>query len=140
MMLLEENKNSDVSASDLRSLSELGIDVSFLESVDQKTPLDQTQLDSTSQLLTKLEQVQNQRLSAAPPQNLSALPQPSQIEHNLVEKIQTNLTEMSKVVPPSAIVEQAALRKAMGVMPTNNDIESQLRELFGGGQLEDILQ
>ncbi|KAK9508573.1 hypothetical protein O3M35_006105 [Rhynocoris fuscipes] len=114
-----------IELSQLRTLSELGIDVSFLNDYETLLNEDQSQirqqscvqekLEQTSVLLEKLQQVQNDRLSAPPPPHLSHILQPSDTELNLAEKITESLTELAKQVPPAAIVAVPAIRKAMGV-------------------------
>lgn len=107
----------------LRSLSDLGIDTSFLEGVealrkeveDQKQT--QAQLNHTGGLLENLQQVQSDRLSNAPPTHLSQVLQPSITEQALAEKITENLSDLAKRVPPAAVVPVAGIRKAMGVAP-----------------------
>ncbi|XP_063225828.1 bromodomain-containing protein 7 isoform X2 [Bacillus rossius redtenbacheri] len=111
----------------LKSLSDIGIDTSFLESLEkdmrrsdeQKAAEDAMQagLDHTSSLLQKLQQVQNDRLSLPPPAHLAHVPQPSENEVQLAEKITESLKDMAKKVPPGAIAPVSAVRKAMGVQP-----------------------
>ncbi|XP_073996393.1 bromodomain containing 7/9 isoform X1 [Rhodnius prolixus] len=110
----------------LKSLSDLGIDISFLNEFEGTLNDDQTQtrqqscvqekLEQTSVLLEKLQQVQSDRLSAPPPPHLSHILQPSDTELNLAEKITESLTELAKQVPPGAIIAVPAIRKAMGVV------------------------
>ncbi|KAG8240253.1 hypothetical protein J437_LFUL004713 [Ladona fulva] len=104
----------------LKTLSDVGIDVSFLENVENELKNEALQrgLDQTGELLGKLEQVQRERLSQPPPSHLSLVAKPSEIEVQLAEKITENLTDMAKRVTPEAIVPLPAIRKAMGIAPT----------------------
>lgn len=107
----------------LNSLSDLGIDISFLEGVEtlKKEVEDQrqtqVQLNTTGGLIENLQQVQSDRLSTAPPSHLSQVLQPTVAEQSLVDKITENLTDLAKRVPPAAIVPVAGIRKALGVSP-----------------------
>lgn len=62
-----ENSSMEIDMDSLRSLSELGIDVSFLESLEKEaqqrelTKQLQEQLDSNAQMLEHLQQVQTDR-------------------------------------------------------------------------------
>lgn len=129
----------------LKTLSDIGIDVNFLENLgkyilrntikvfnnisnfilftedelklsEERAAL-QTRLDDTSQMLGRLKQVQHDRLSAPPPAHLSNVPKPSESEVALADKITDNLTEIAKKLPPSAIAPVDGLRKAMGIAP-----------------------
>ncbi|XP_063994080.1 bromodomain-containing protein 7 isoform X2 [Diachasmimorpha longicaudata] len=112
-----------VDVEQLRTLSELGIDVNFLEeyeeelkSTEERLAL-QTRLDDTSQLLGRLRQVQHDRLSAPLPTHLSNVPKAPQVEAALAEKITDSLTTIAKKLPPSAIAPVDGLRRAMGIAP-----------------------
>ncbi|XP_071443291.1 uncharacterized protein Brd7-9 [Hetaerina americana] len=104
----------------LKTLSDVGIDVSFLDNVenDFKNEALQRGLDQTSDLIGKLEQVQRERLSQPPPAHLALVPKPSEMEVHLAEKITENLTDMAKKVHPEAVAPLPAIRKAMGVAPS----------------------
>lgn len=107
----------------LKSLSDLGIDINFLDNLEEELKFTedsatlQNRLDDTSQLLNNLQQVQHERLSAQPPAHLTSIPKPKDNEVTLAEKITENLTEISKKLPPSAIAPVDGLRKAMGIAP-----------------------
>ncbi|XP_048509938.1 bromodomain-containing protein 7 [Athalia rosae] len=107
----------------LKSLAEIGIDINFLENIEEETRASeersslQTELDDTTQLLGRLHQVQHDRLSATPPAHLSNVPKPQDTEIMLADKITENLTEISKKLPPSAIAPVDGLRRAMGIAP-----------------------
>ncbi|KAI4483868.1 hypothetical protein M0802_013250 [Mischocyttarus mexicanus] len=107
----------------LKTLSELGIDVNFLETFEEEVKVNedraalQTRLDDTSQMLGRLKQVQHDRLSAPPPAHLSNVPKASENEVALADKITDNLTEIAKKLPPSAIAPVDGLRRAMGIAP-----------------------
>ncbi|XP_014271236.1 bromodomain-containing protein 7 [Halyomorpha halys] len=116
--------NTKIEFDQLKTLSELGIDTSFLkefEEINEHSNPVQAKLDSTSQLLEKLQQVQNDRLSAPQPSHLSQISHPSDTELNLADKIIESLTEMAKQAPPAAIIPVPGIRKAMGVVPDTAD-------------------
>lgn len=77
----------------------------------------QSELDDTTQLLSRLHQTQHDRLSAQPPAHLSNIPKAPETEINLADKITENLTEIAKKLPPSAIAPVDGLRRAMGIAP-----------------------
>ncbi|GAB0096335.1 bromodomain-containing protein 7 [Sergentomyia squamirostris] len=111
----------------LRSLSDLGIDVKFLdqlealpEAVETQKKI-QSQLVMTSSLLEKLHQVQYERLSQPLPMHLSHVQQPGSDEMELATQITSNITDMAKSLPPEAITSPHALRKAMGVSTAGLD-------------------
>ncbi|KAK6624509.1 hypothetical protein RUM44_011368 [Polyplax serrata] len=137
--------NVSVDFQSLRSLSELGIDTSFLDAFDkdaskkQDQPVGdealQSRLDDTSILIQKLNKVQNERLSQPPPAHLAHILGPSEIEIDLAERVTDNLSEMSKRLPPEAVAPVSSIRKALGVAaivqePPVPDLESELREFL----------
>lgn len=134
-----------INVDELKSLSGLGIDVAFLQNMEEEIRLSeecvelQQRLVSMSQLLEKLQKVQNQRLSQPLPQHLSQLPQPSEEETALASSITDNLTDIAKRVNPGDVAPAAGLRKAMGValIDADNpagvdvlDLESELRQFL----------
>uniref|UniRef100_A0A1B6GUL2 Bromo domain-containing protein n=2 Tax=Cuerna arida TaxID=1464854 RepID=A0A1B6GUL2_9HEMI len=109
-----------VDVTQLKTLADLGIETSFLDYFEKGSKEEtamQERLDQTTALLEKLQQVQNDRLSAPPPQHLGNIMQPSDTELNLAEKITESLTQLAKQVPPGAVVSIPAIRKAMGIAP-----------------------
>lgn len=121
---LSDLSNTKIEFDQLKTLSDLGIDTSFLKEFEElnanANPV-QAKLDSTSHLLEKLQQVQNERLSAPQPSHLSQISHPSDTELNLAEKIIDSLTDMAKLAPPAAIIPVPGIRKAMGVVPDTVD-------------------
>ncbi|KAK7871043.1 hypothetical protein R5R35_014104 [Gryllus longicercus] len=121
------NIDTRVDFSALKSLSSVGLDVDFLDELESHLRTGdenraaaqamQVQLDHTSNLLQKLQQVQSDRLSMAPPPHLSQVALPSDGELQLAEKITDNLKDMAKKVNPIDITSVPALRKAMGILP-----------------------
>ncbi|KAI5708711.1 hypothetical protein M8J76_001624 [Diaphorina citri] len=136
----------------LKSLADLGIDTSFLNFYENPvpappsvtttsppvTPSSSTSLNvaapgvpttkdclhQTSQLLTKLNQTQTERLSQPPPPHLSQVIPPSDAEVQLAHKITDNLTDLAKRAGgPSSVVSASGVRKAMGVLPTEIDVK-----------------
>lgn len=108
----------------------MGIDTSFLPDIEEtvrKTEQHenfQQRLQTTSQLIEKLQQVQNERLSLPLPPHLSSLPGISEQEISLAENITSNLTDMAKRVNPGDIVSVSGLRKAMGIsLPDSDEVD-----------------
>ncbi|XP_014664625.1 PREDICTED: bromodomain-containing protein 7-like [Priapulus caudatus] len=132
-----QNSSSDKSAeqdvkvnlSELRSLSDLGIDVSFLEDFQPSTATSAQQkqvtdrLDATSVLLQDLSKAQTQRLSDKPPSHLHLVKPPSQREEEIAAKVMENLKELAAAVAPCDIVSAQAVRRAMGV--TNDPVDTE---------------
>nr|CAG4640784.1 EOG090X04G3 [Eulimnadia texana] len=141
----------------LRSLGDLGIDVSFLDTFEAQLKTEdmivdphQSRLDETGSLLASLEKTQRERLSQTPPPHLSNVPQPTDMEIQLAEKITEGIASAARHATPGSIASTAGLRKAMGVplapdtpatgqegvvaMDTNEDrdLEKELQELFEG--------
>ncbi|CAH1963535.1 unnamed protein product [Acanthoscelides obtectus] len=136
-----------VSVDELKSLQELGIDVNFLDNMEEEIRVSeerhelQQRLDSMCELLKKLQQTQYQRLSAAPPPQLNNCLPPSEEETQLAENITENLTDIAKRVAPADVAPVAGIRKALGIsMPEVNappapevpniDLESELRQFL----------
>lgn len=83
----------------------------------------QQRLQTTSQLLEKLQQVQNERLSLPLPTHLTNLPGITDQEMILAENITTNLTDMAKKVNPGDVASVQGLRKAMGISIQEGDVD-----------------
>ncbi|XP_071634667.1 bromodomain-containing protein 7 isoform X1 [Temnothorax longispinosus] len=115
--------NVKVDIEQLKTLSDLGIDINFLENLEEEFKYSeeravlQSRLDDTSQMLGRLKQVQHERLSAPPPAHLSNVPKAADAEVMLAEKITDNLTDIAKKLPPSGIAPVDGLRRAMGITP-----------------------
>ncbi|XP_066587787.1 bromodomain-containing protein 7 isoform X2 [Prorops nasuta] len=107
----------------LKTLTDLGIDVNFLENLEEEMKFSeertvlQGRLDDTADMLGRLKQIQHSRLSAPPPAHLSNVPKAPEVETALADKITDNLTEIAKKLPPSAIAPVDGLRRAMGIAP-----------------------
>ncbi|XP_053664800.1 bromodomain-containing protein 7 [Anopheles marshallii] len=105
----------------LRSLSNLGVDMQFLDELECQLkgaeigPQLQQSLSNNSDLLQKLHQLQTDRLSAPLPAHLSHIQHPSEGELELAGQITSNLTQIAKQLPPAAIANPQSLRKAMGI-------------------------
>ncbi|KAG5873156.1 hypothetical protein JTB14_015637 [Gonioctena quinquepunctata] len=134
-----------INVDELKSLQELGIDVNFIDKMDEEIQAAeernelQQRLDSMCHLLEKLQQTQYQRLSATPSTNLSQYPPPSEEENQLADNITENLTEIAKRVNPGDIAPVPGIRKALGIaVPdvnapqevSNIDLESELRQFL----------
>ncbi|XP_059489353.1 bromodomain-containing protein 7 [Neocloeon triangulifer] len=115
----------EVDVNALKGLSDLGIDMNFLDSLEIPTEPSkpviltadavQASLDQTSQLIGQLQKVQHARLSQPVPAHLALLPGPSENEVQLAEKITDNLTDLAKQVSPELITPQSSIRKAIGI-------------------------
>ncbi|XP_044261561.1 bromodomain-containing protein 7 isoform X1 [Tribolium madens] len=132
-----------VDVEELRSLQDVGIDINFLDNMEEEIKLSeerhelQQKLDSMCQLLQKLQQTQHQRLSQPPPVHLSQCVPPSEEELQVAENITENLTEIAKRVNPGEIVPVGGVRKALGVALPEvevsaevGDLESELRQFL----------
>lgn len=117
----EKLKDVKIDFDCLRSLSDLGLNVDFLNVMedDYKTyeiyKSLQGKLETNTQLIERLNQVQNDRLSHNLPLHLANVAHPNEDELDLANQITTNLKEITKELPPNAIVSVQALRKAMGI-------------------------
>lgn len=134
-----------VDIDDLRSLSQHGINVDFLDGMedDIRTFDDwqhlQRRLDANSQLLECLQRKQNSRLSMPLPQHLNNVPPPSEEEVQLAESVTDNLTDIAKRINPGNIAPVQGIHKALGVsLPSDMevvgtdvpDLESELRQFL----------
>lgn len=118
---IKKYENVQIDFDSLRSLSELGVEVSFLNEMEEDMRVIefhkqlQEELMNNSSLLQQLHQVQNDRLSQTLPAHLAHVAHPNTDEIELASQITTNLTEIAKKLPPDALVAPHALRKAMGM-------------------------
>lgn len=101
----------------LRTLSNIGVDVSFLPAMEmaQQAATVSEQLQANSALIERLHQVQTERLSQPLPTHLSNVSRPGGPELELASQLTDNLTSMAKRLTPDAVVDPIALRKAMGL-------------------------
>jgi len=108
----------------LKTLSNDGIDMSFLDTIakkfEGKTEAEdgnsaEAKLGKSAKLIQDLRAAQYERLSSAPPQHLSQIQPPNQKEQELAEKVQECLADLASQVKPGDISAATALRKAMGV-------------------------
>ncbi|KAM9816998.1 bromodomain-containing protein 7 [Neosynchiropus ocellatus] len=75
----------------------------------------QQKLDETTKLLTDLQEVQRERLSAKQPPNMICLLAPTTKEMDLAEKVTQNLTALTGQVAPCDVSSVHAIRRAMGI-------------------------
>nr|SVE70983.1 EOG090X04G3 [Daphnia similis]SVE71614.1 EOG090X04G3 [Daphnia similis]SVE72246.1 EOG090X04G3 [Daphnia similis] len=106
----------------LRSLGDLGIDVSFLDSFEAQLKAEQRAreasqncLDETGSFISTLERTQRERLSKTPPPHLSNIMPPSEFELQLVGKITEGIAYVAKQSTPSVVASVEGVRRAMGV-------------------------
>merc|ERR1719239_1660059 len=84
----EQKPNDEIDFKSLKTLTELGIDTSFLGAFETKAKQSASvdkQLSANANLLESLAREQYQRLSKPPPNNLNNLPQPPPSEVQLAE-------------------------------------------------------
>jgi len=110
----------------LKSLSDDGIDMSFLDNLQTEYELldpdkrkddasVEERLDLTAELLQNLKNTQNARLSACPNTNLNLVPAPSDTEMKLASRVLENLSSIINNTTPAHLVNIPAIRKAMGI-------------------------
>lgn len=120
----------------LRTLADLGIDVSFLDDMmraEQCYSLQQQlhgKLTENSALIEKLHTVQYDRLSQPQPAYLMNVPKPDAEETGLATQITGILTDMAKVLTPEAVAPLPAVRKAMGVAISGGRNRSEIIRLI----------
>ncbi|XP_034475335.1 bromodomain-containing protein 7 [Drosophila innubila] len=138
----EKYKNTRLDFKRLRSLKELGIDIDFLD--DMETDMKNFELSRRMQehlsnnltLIDKLRIIQNERLSQPLPSHLALVQPAGQEETQTAQQLTHQLTDLAKKLPPSAIADQYALRKAMGMSyaglppPPASSPRAQLPELL----------
>lgn len=119
----EDKKPDDVPIdfNSLRTLGELGVDVSFLDGMEDDFRTIEAfneikgKLSDNAALIERLNQVQHERLSQPLPTHLAHVAHPTEDEIDLAHQITSNISEMAKQMPPKTLVTPHALRKAMGV-------------------------
>lgn len=117
----EKFKDVKIDFDGLRTLGDIGVNMDFLSEMEDEVKTFEiyksleNRLESNSELLGKLRQVQNDRLSQNLPAHLSNVAHPSEDELELAAQITSNLKEIAKELPPSSITSPHALRKAMGI-------------------------
>lgn len=117
----EKYKNTHVDFKRLKSLQDLGIDVSFLDGMETEMKnfeLNQRMHEHLSQNLTLIEKLrvtQQDRLSQPLPNHLGLVQPAGQEEIQTAAQLTQQISEMAKKLPPSAIADPYSLRKAMGM-------------------------
>ncbi|XP_048576717.1 bromodomain-containing protein 7 [Nematostella vectensis] len=130
---------SPIDVNSLLSLSDLGIDMSFLADKDSSTKFysqastasSSTELDSKlssgRRLLEDLQEAQSSRLAHRPNDVQSITPdtatKPSDKEFTLAEQLTDTLKELTSQVRPADVTEVDSLRAAMGVGPLPLDTQ-----------------
>lgn len=111
----------EVDYESVRSLSELGIDTTFLDDwievekcVEWQSQL-AGKLSSNAAVLSELNAVQRERLSEPLPTHLQMVKKAQQEEVELAHQVTSNLVDMARHLTPEAIATAPAIRKAMGV-------------------------
>lgn len=117
----EKYKNTYVDFKELQSLGELGIDVSFLDGMEAEMKsyeLNRRMHEHLSQNLTLIEKLrvaQHDRLSQPLPNHLGLVQPAGQEEIQTAQQLTQQISDLAKKLPPSAIADPYALRKAMGM-------------------------
>ncbi|XP_047000095.1 bromodomain-containing protein 7 isoform X1 [Schistocerca americana] len=120
-------KEKKVDMNQLKTIKDFGLDTCFLDVLEKSFyPSEQkagdeamqSQLEQTSSLIQKLQQVQNDRLSLPPPMHLSQVPHASDGEVHLADRITESLKDMAKKLPPASVAPVPSIRKAMGILPS----------------------
>lgn len=105
----------------VRSLSELGIDMGFIDDwveVERCVAFQQQlagKLAENAGRLSELNAVQCERLSQPLPVHLQMVKRAAPEEVDLAHQITSNLVDMARTLTPEAIATAPAIRKAMGV-------------------------
>ncbi|XP_064537287.1 bromodomain-containing protein 7 [Drosophila montana] len=117
----EKYKNTRMDFKRLRSLKDLGIDVDFLDGMEtdmknfELSRRMHEHLNNNMTLIEKLRLLQQERLSQPLPAHLALVPPAGQEESQTAQQLTQQLSDLAKKLPPSAIADQYALRKAMGM-------------------------
>ncbi|KAH8237565.1 hypothetical protein KR038_009651 [Drosophila bunnanda] len=117
----EKYKNTQVDFKGLQSLKDLGIDVGFLDGMEMEMKnfeLNRRMHEHLSQNLTLIEKLrvtQHDRLSQPLPNHLGLVPAAGQEEAQTAQQLTQQISDLAKKLPPSAIADPYALRKAMGM-------------------------
>ncbi|EDV99112.1 GH13677 [Drosophila grimshawi] len=117
----EKYKDTRLDFKRLRSLKDLGIDVGFLDSMEtdmknfELSRRMHEHLSNNLTLIEKLRVIQHERLSQTLPAHLAQVPHAGQEETQTAQQLTQQLSDLAKKLPPSAIADQYALRKAMGM-------------------------
>lgn len=114
----------------LQSLEDLGLDVSFLDSLEksldqsgeqegdpEEDPI-QKKLTESSSLIQDLEKSQTERLSQPPPAHLAELTGPGQAEGELADKVRDELKDLVKQATPGDVISPDMVRNTIGVTLT----------------------
>ncbi|XP_063439065.1 bromodomain-containing protein 7-like [Mytilus trossulus] len=114
-----DEKSANIDFDSLRGLSDLGVDMSFLDNMEksmkkEKDPV-QEKLDQTATLINDLQQTQSERLSQNLPPHITQVPGPSEKEIQLAQKVTKELKELAREAQPANISSVQGLRTAMGV-------------------------
>ncbi|XP_071788828.1 bromodomain-containing protein 7-like isoform X2 [Asterias amurensis] len=133
----QETPETNIQFDSLKSLSDIGIDMSFLPSLekllgseaDSVPAIDSAEIDnklkSTSDLINELEKTQTARLSRKPPNHLQFVAKPSEQESSIAEKLTQQLLSLTSKIKPSDVVPVGAVRDALGIA---TDVDKEVTE------------
>lgn len=132
-----------INVNELKSLQDLGIDVAFLDKMDdeikqgeERTEMQQ-KLNDMCQLLEKLQKAQYDRLSQPLPASLHNVQGPKHEENVIAEQCVEGLSELTKKVTPGAVAPVPGIRRALGVPVVPDpepDLETELRQFLEQAQ------
>jgi len=130
--------NQPVDFDSLKSLTDDGIDMSFLDNLrleyetcssrEQQQPPENPsvgqRLDFTASLIQNLRHTQNNRLAACPNLQLNQIEPPSHTEVQLASKVLDNLTSLLHTTQPGEVVNVQSIRRAMGIRVVGDEHSS----------------
>ncbi|GMR53762.1 hypothetical protein PMAYCL1PPCAC_23957, partial [Pristionchus mayeri] len=116
----EDISDMDAHLREMESLSNLGIDVSWIGDIRRQMGVKtrkelSTQLETTATALRDMSSLQRERLSAAPPISLSRVPPPSQRENDLADATRVHLREQIGMVQPGEMLTASSAHDAMAM-------------------------
>ncbi|VDK75517.1 unnamed protein product [Litomosoides sigmodontis] len=120
--------------SDIESLENVGVDVSFISDIRKlyklqivpETP--QTALNKTGVMISDLALLQKNRLSSIPPTTLTEQPPPGNHELNLASKVQGKLhSQIAQYAKPGNVISPPVIHNAVGLNEEDIDL---LNEFF----------
>ena len=109
----------------LKSISDLGIDVSFLEHFEESEKK-QKELDNAAGQVTELNKLQSDRLSLAPTNEKAKII--TEEEEKVAGKLRTQLASLTADVTPSDVTDVSKVEAALGVglVPINEKPDGQV--------------
>ncbi|EFO22278.1 hypothetical protein LOAG_06208 [Loa loa] len=120
--------------SDVESLENIGVDVSFVSDIRKLYKLQtvpetrQAKLSKTGVMISDLALLQKNRLGSVPPTTLTEQPAPSNHELNLANKVQAKLhSQIAQYAKPGDVISPPVIHNAVGLNEEDIDL---LNEFF----------